>query len=350
MEKKILIVDDDLEFSSLLTDVYTQANYSVRSIQDPAEAISMLRDEEVSLIISDQRMPSLSGLEFIRELKKASQSTPAIIVSGHLEDDTIRELIKEGAEGIFLKPVNILSLLKKSEELLAEREQARKAECSVGVGQDGIPGLNPASFRSFPCRSPISAQFARRLYEVRNFRSNLMLVGAEGSNFEEICRDLSRFDMGDRENLVFCHRDQLNEESLLKNLEPFDECEIGTVTLVITRTESLVPENLDAIFRLSKREPPFDSHEFTTRFVFCMQADVDTLYDGGVIDENFYIFLGSSEIEVPLLTDCKEDIPIIAQEIISEESFRSPSSFRHELDEGAKSLLGREAWQGDYRS
>ena len=52
---------------------------------------------------------------------------------------------------------------------------------------------------------------------------------------------------------------------------------------------------------------------------------------------------------MPLLTDCKEDIPIIAQEIISEESFRSPSSFHHELDEEAKSLLGREAWQVDYR-
>ena len=118
MSKKILILDDDVDFNTLLTDVFNQAEYEVISAHDPQEALNLIQEEPVDVIVTDQRMPNLSGVEFFREIRSIHGNLPIIMVSGYLDSDTMRDLINNGVSGIFLKPLNIFSLLKRTSELL----------------------------------------------------------------------------------------------------------------------------------------------------------------------------------------------------------------------------------------
>jgi len=124
MGRRILILDDDVDFNSLLTDIFSQASYDVTSELNPQKALALVREFQFDLVVTDQRMPGLSGKDFLRELKKAQPKTPVIMVSGFLDNETIRDLIREGVSGVFLKPLNVFSLLKRTAKLL-EQAQAQ---------------------------------------------------------------------------------------------------------------------------------------------------------------------------------------------------------------------------------
>ena len=104
MSYSVLILDDDVDFNSLLTDIFEQADYVVTSLTDPLGAVDVFRDTEYDLVVTDHKMPEMTGSEFMKVIKDIKPSVPVIMVSGYLENDTIRELISEGVGGVFLKP------------------------------------------------------------------------------------------------------------------------------------------------------------------------------------------------------------------------------------------------------
>jgi DNA-binding NtrC family response regulator len=111
MPKKLLILDDDSDFNSLLTDIFEQADYEVTSIEDPLVAVEVFQETHFDLVVTDHKMPEMTGTEFMKKIKEIRPSTPVIMVSGYLENDAIRDLISDGVGGVFLKPLNIFSLL-----------------------------------------------------------------------------------------------------------------------------------------------------------------------------------------------------------------------------------------------
>ena len=111
MPHSVLILDDDADFNSLLTDIFEQADYVVTSLEDPIEAVDVFVENEYDLVVTDYKMPEMTGAEFMKEVKLLRPEVPVIMVSGFLENDTIRDLISEGVGGVFLKPLNIFSLL-----------------------------------------------------------------------------------------------------------------------------------------------------------------------------------------------------------------------------------------------
>src|SRR5690606_8123584 len=115
---KILIVDDDKEFNALLTDVFQQADYVVETCDSVERAEAKAADQTFDLVVTDYRMPGRSGLELVDTLRAKAPDMPIIMVSGFLENNVIRDLISRGVGGIFMKPLNIFSLLKKTTELI----------------------------------------------------------------------------------------------------------------------------------------------------------------------------------------------------------------------------------------
>ncbi|MFO8026485.1 MAG: response regulator, partial [Opitutales bacterium] len=118
MPYSVLILDDDADFNSLLTDIFEQADYVVTSLTDPVEAVDAFHEKAYDLVVTDHRMPEMSGGEFMRKVKQIRPEVPVIMVSGYLENDMIRDLISEGVGGVFLKPLNIFSLLERTKELI----------------------------------------------------------------------------------------------------------------------------------------------------------------------------------------------------------------------------------------
>lgn len=95
MKDKILIVDDEPAFLRLLTRIFRR-EYEVISAGSGDEAIELLKLQNVALIISDQRMPGMMGVEFLKIAAKIRPNTIRIILTGYTDIDTLVEAINSG--------------------------------------------------------------------------------------------------------------------------------------------------------------------------------------------------------------------------------------------------------------
>ncbi|MGB0942307.1 MAG: response regulator [Marinomonas sp.] len=102
MDKSILVVDDEPQILSALKRTLRKQSYSVLFANDGHEALDILKQHEVDLILSDYMMPGLSGTELLTQAEKIQPNTVRIILSGHSDFQTVLESIKEGVVHKFL--------------------------------------------------------------------------------------------------------------------------------------------------------------------------------------------------------------------------------------------------------
>jgi DNA-binding NtrC family response regulator len=332
MANRILIVDDDGEFNKLLTDVFRQANYEVFAEQTPQSGLELLGRADFDLVVTDQRFPQGSGLQLLRDIRRTRPEIPVVIVSGFLDNDTIRDLIREGIRGVFMKPLNIFSLLKKTGELI----EASKADRAAARGEIGSAGGH-SGLTSFPGLAARSRDFATKLKDLANFRRNLVLIGAEGAPFAAVCADIMQHTVPNQ-TLVALGGENLTEVALRDALA---QAVAGAGVTVAIHDAARLHHTATALLRAaSAGEAPFDGLGQAVRFIFCLNRDVDSLYDEGRINEAFYLFLGTNELRIPDLGDVPEDIPSMAQSLLTR---ILPNTT---LDPGARSFLCRHNWAG----
>ncbi|MGB0414380.1 MAG: response regulator, partial [Coraliomargarita sp.] len=345
----VLILDDDADFNSLLTDIFEQANYVVTSMEDPVEAVGVFADNHYDIVVTDYKMPEMTGAEFMVEIKKLKPEVPVVMVSGFLENDTIRELISDGVGGVFLKPLNIFSLLERTAELIDEAQKLQPSQGGESIEEevkesDAVHGQIGFSFRSFPCKSPVSAGFAERLYSLRNFKCAISLIGVPGTHYRTICEDVRGFYESDKEQFIYLTPGSFDAQEALAQVMQAQQDGLEQVTCVLLELERMSDEQRKLAVQLVKCEGEFESIQTALRAIFCVSGDLDSLYDEGVIDENLYILMGTAEVQVPSLADCSADVPFIAQQIVAELTTERGLSTVPRFDKGGRDFLKTYSW------
>lgn len=124
-EKKILIVDDNVDLVRIMDTFLERHGYSVVSASNVAEAVKAIQKEKPDLIILDVTMPGGSGLNILRQLNASNPKNmiPVIVVTG-MEPKTKAEAFATGAVEFFLKPVNMDTLLECIREELGRHVKA----------------------------------------------------------------------------------------------------------------------------------------------------------------------------------------------------------------------------------
>ncbi len=350
MPYSVLILDDDADFNSLLTDIFEQADYIVTSLTDPLEAVEVFRDTDYDLVVTDHKMPEMTGAEFMKEIKKIKSEVPVIMVSGYLENDTIRELISEGVGGVFLKPLNIFSLLERTAELI---EEAKKLENAAEGGADDASNEDAGvqlgfNFRSYPCKSGASASFAERLYSLRNFKSTLSLIGEPGTHYRQICEDIRGFYESDAEQFIYLSEGSFDEAQVLSLVQAALKQGAERVTCVLLELETMSETQKALATSLAKHEGPFEELGVALRTLFCVSGDLDALFDEGLIDENLYILMGTAEVRVPPLRDCNVDVGVMAQQLVVEIAREKSLAAVPRFERSARDLFRQHSWERNY--
>ncbi len=125
MQYKILVVDDETANLRLLERLF-RGTYEVHSAPGAAEALEMLSVHDISLIISDQRMPGMTGIEFLKRAAEMRPQTVRIMLTGYSDAEALVEAINSGAVYKYLtKPWVNEELLQTTKRALQHYESLR---------------------------------------------------------------------------------------------------------------------------------------------------------------------------------------------------------------------------------
>lgn len=350
MSHRILVVDDDDDFRSLLSDLYHQADYDVSSLSNPIDALKILGEESFHLCVTDQSMPELKGVDFIEKLRQITPNMPVIMVSAYLEDELMEKLKRMRIE-VFHKPLNIMSLLRKTSELinLAEKDPIDEEPRTVAETPIAkVPLSDSRSFKSFALKSDASKRLKKEFDSIGSEVPNLVLVGDPGTHFYQIAKDIENLSEKDSHFFIYLNNRKTNVFEINKLLsgQPASK----TLVFVVYEAFDLGVAQKDALLKLYKKNGPFSGINNPIRFVFCLHEDLDTQFAQGAIDEDFYLILGQKEIYLPRLNLCKEDIPYLAVDIAESYKTEHPESGYSDLDKNCKDLLMNTEWDRNYES
>lgn len=101
-ERTLLLVDDEENILSSLTRLLRRDGYKIFRAAGGKEGLKVLAEQDIGVIITDQRMPEMTGVEFLYEVKQIYPDTVRIVLSGYTELKSVTDAINEGAIYKFL--------------------------------------------------------------------------------------------------------------------------------------------------------------------------------------------------------------------------------------------------------
>ena len=125
---KILLVDDEVVFTSNMAKLLTSRGYLVTAVNSGDNAIQALEKKDFDVVVLDLKMPGMDGITTLREIKKLGLFTETLILTGHGAIDTALEAIKLGAYDYLTKPCEIDELVKKIEGAWEKRDDEVKKD------------------------------------------------------------------------------------------------------------------------------------------------------------------------------------------------------------------------------
>jgi len=101
---KILVAEDEIGIRTALTILLEEEGYQVTTAKDGNEAMDVVRGKEIDLVVSDIRMPGMSGLQFLEEVRKLPCGPEIILITAFGSVETAIQAMKKGARDFLLKP------------------------------------------------------------------------------------------------------------------------------------------------------------------------------------------------------------------------------------------------------
>ena len=122
----ILVVEDDVENRTAMVKVLEGAEYKVLETDNGQQALDLLNEEDIDILVTDLRLPVMDGVELLKRAKAVEQDIEVIMITGHGTVEIAVEAIKEGAYDFITKPVKKAQLLRAVEKAAEKQYLSRE--------------------------------------------------------------------------------------------------------------------------------------------------------------------------------------------------------------------------------
>lgn len=128
----ILVVEDNLDLRELFVTTINNAGYRAFGATDGLDALNLMDNTHIDLIVADIMMPKMSGYELTKELRSLGNSIPILMVTAKDDYDSLQKDFSFGADDYMIKPVNVNELLLRIQALL--RRARINSEKKIVIG------------------------------------------------------------------------------------------------------------------------------------------------------------------------------------------------------------------------
>ncbi|MCM8783687.1 MAG: response regulator [Candidatus Omnitrophica bacterium] len=123
---KILVVDDDPLILETLRDILDLGGFQTILSAEAQEGLALIKRDNIDLVITDIKMPTMSGIEFLRLVKEIDLEIPVVIITGFASLETAIEAIREGAYDYIIKPFEVEKIIAIIQRAIKERKLTEK--------------------------------------------------------------------------------------------------------------------------------------------------------------------------------------------------------------------------------
>jgi DNA-binding NtrC family response regulator len=361
MKFTLLIADDEKNIREGLAESFRLDGYDVMTAADGAEAKQIIDKGGIDLVISDIKMPKITGEELLRYVISASPGLPFILLTGHGTIDQAVESIQYGAFDFITKPPNLehlsgivkralegRELFRKNQELVEEVESQKRTSSIIG-------------------KSPQMKKVFDLIRKVAPTKASVLITGESGVGKELVADAIRNLSPRKDKPFIKVHCAALAETLLESELFGHEK---GAFTGAAARKRGrfeLADEGtlfLDEIGEINQnvqikilrvlQERKFErvggeqTVDVDVRLITATNRDLKQEISEGRFREDLFYRLNVVNIHVPSLRERREDIPLLAMAFLNEFVHENGKSIEG-FDPKARQALFTYAWPGNVR-
>ncbi len=365
---RIFVFDDDPDSLASLAAALRRDGYEVLPFADPREGLSRLEAEGGEAVVTDLRMPGLSGMEVIRHVTDRIPGVPVVVVTAFGTVESAVEAVRAGASDYLLKPVGIPALRAAVFRAVKEREKNRRIEeqereierLREETGAVPVPEGLEASSRAMH-------EVLRKVRLVAPSRMNVLIQGESGTGKELVARAIHR--LSPRRDRPFLPLNCAAIPETLLESELFGH-ERGAFTGAVSSQEGKLEAAaggtlfLDEIGDLSpalqaKLLRAIEQKEVMrvggsrvirvdVRILAATNRDLRGMVEEKAFREDLFYRLHVFRIAVPPLRERRDDIPRLAERFLAEVA-KEHGAAPKRLTPGSLRALLSHRWPGNVR-
>ncbi len=340
--KRALILDDEEDMATALKEAVRRCGFQVEVFSNPADALSTVNLSEYSLIVTDMKMPKMSGLEFLTHIRKKGLFVPVIVITGFGTVENAVEAMKLGATDYIMKPVSL---------------DALKAT---------IARVVPTDEQELIAVSSAMTALVSTAREIAHSDISILLSGESGTGKEVIARFIHRMSNRSDKPFVAINCAAISESLLESELFGYEkgsftgasERRIGKFELANQGT-MLLDEISEMAFALQAKllrviqEKEIDRIggrfpvPVDVRIIATTNRDLLSEVKSGRFREDLYYRLNVFPLKIPPLRERPEDIIPLAEFFLRKLSQRMRRTFR--ISEQLREHLKKRLWNGNVR-
>jgi len=358
---RILVVDDERSMRELLAIVLRREGYEVLLAESGRAAVDTLEREAVDLLISDIKMPDLSGVEVLRAAKRIDQDILGIMITAFASTDTAVEAMRLGACDYLSKPFDVDLLKMKVREKIENRQLRQEnvlLKRSLGLSHQ---------FTNIIGRSESMLQVFKMIETVARTNSTILLTGESGTGKGLVAQAIHFHSLRREKPMVSLNCGALPEALLESELFGhmrgaftsadsnkkglLEIAEKGTIFLdEIGEMSAVMQVKLLRVLqeRRFRRVGGLEELQADIRVIAATNQDLTKLVSTGRFREDLYYRINVIPIVLPPLRDRREDIPLIAEHFLqkySEQMGKTITGISHD----AMEVLLAHDWPGNIR-
>ena len=326
---KILVIDDDSSISETLDLYLTEEGYTVFTALTGTAGLNSYVKNSPDVVILDIRLPDIDGFTVLEDLREEDENVKVIMITAHHDMESTIKAMKGGAFDYIHKPVNIEELDMAITKALKTQEMERK-----------ISGLLHEPSRSFKVGDIVGShkemkEIFKTVGVVSQSKTTVLIQGESGTGKELIAKVIHHNTSPDEpyiavncsaivetllESELFGHEKGSFTGAITRKLGKFELARYGTVFLDEISEMSI---NLQAKLLRVLQEKEFErvggnqTIRVDVRFIAATNKNLPEMVKQGTFREDLYYRLNVFTIQLPPLRERKEDISLLADNLLS---------------------------------
>ena len=358
---RILLVDDDKNTADGLKKILLQDGYDTGCTYTGNEALDLIEAEHFDIVITDMKLPDISGFSIIEKVKKENIDIAVVMITAFSSIQTAIDAMKKGADDYLTKPVNIEELeliLKKIWErrLLILQNKELKQKLKDKYNFSGIIGNTPEIQLIFKTITEIAPTAATVLIygdtgTGKELIANAIHYSSDRKDKPFVALHCASLSEGVLESELFGHEKGAFTGAISQRRGRFELANGGSLFLdEVGEMNSHVQIKLLRVLETGKFERVGGEKtiESDVRIIAATNRDLEKEIKEGRFREDLYYRLNVINLKLPLLRERKEDIGLLIDNFLVKYSKKNKKDIKGITPQSAK-LLDNYDWPGNIR-